>query len=123
MIKMIENYDALFGAELKLDDLQFGTLGTQDVKNLHEILLNDRHESVLSRYSLDETVDDDEIFAQMAQADEEAKIRHGGGGIPKVKQEEVEEEAKQGDMGDALMDIQQIEQEEEEKKAQGQGQG
>ena len=40
MIKMIENYDALFGKEFKQDGLKIGALGTQDISNLDTILLN-----------------------------------------------------------------------------------
>ena len=80
MIKMIENYDALFGEEFKQDGLKIGALGTQDISNLDGILLNKGHKSSSVHSDNDETFTiedygDEDIFDQMKEADEEEAKR------------------------------------------------
>ena len=105
MIKMIENCDVLFGDELTLDNLQVGALGTQDTENLNIILLNEKNanpnrisrssvvsDQFLETFTMDDSVDEDEIFNQMKEADEEeAKRRQGDKSTAAtVNQDEVE---------------------------------
>ena len=78
MIKMIENYETIFGDQLQYENLRLGAVGSTQTSDLKEILSREAstyNTSEVIEEEYEGTEDSDAIFEQMAEADEEALKR------------------------------------------------